>query len=297
MQAHRIAFVGGILVVLFLLLPMTTLGPVTSHDQPRAGGPGASSTTTLTVAGSNPLRESSPSPLNVVSSGVGPDQGAQNLSSAYFKPGGLANGTIWSATLDGATEFGTMPRAIIFVDLVNGSYNFGIAAVNGYSVSPSIGSFTIAGKNVTRDIVFTPISVPVYTVTVVESGLKAGDAWSATVNGTTEFSTGDSVTFSLPNGTYAFGIGSVNGYNSNPTTGTLTVNGQPYTESVTFSAITFLGLAPAEGYALLAGIIAFVVVIGMALLLFLFRRWRRGSASRPPARPPPPAPPAAPPKN
>ncbi len=204
---------------------------------------------------------------------------------------GLESGTQWSATVNGSTEL-SVTNTIVF-DLPNATYLYSIGPVRGYGLNTSFGTVTVNGGPANVAVAFTP---PVdYVLTIVETGLKAGTAWFASVNGTTQFSTGDYIDFSLPNGNYTFGIGSVNGYNVNPSFGTVRVDGSATSVSITFSSITFLGLVPAEGYAVLAALVAIVVVVALGLLLFLYRRWRRGVKARPPPRPYSPPPTASPP--
>ena len=74
------------------------------------------------------------------------------------------------------------------------------------------------------------------TVTFTESGLASGTTWSVTLNGSTQSSTGSTVSFTEPNGTYSYALGTVSGYTSSLSSGSVTVNGTNQGVSVTFTA-------------------------------------------------------------
>lgn len=76
-------------------------------------------------------------------------------------------------------------------------------------------------------------SVQAYTVTFTETGLPAGTAWNVTLNGTAHNTTGPTIVFSEPDGSYLFFVGAVPGYDSNPE-GNVTVNGGPVTVPILF---------------------------------------------------------------
>jgi len=221
---------------------------------------------------------------------------------ALFKESGLVNGTLWSVVLNGLTEYGTVLNpthvTVSFTALANGSYPYFVPPASGYGPTPSSGRAIISGANTTVNLAFKSIIPTDYTVTIVENGLKGGSVWSATLNGTTFYTNSDFLAFSVPNGTYSFGVGSVNGYTVSPQQGTVVVNGSsPGPVTISFSTITFLGLVPAEGYAVLSALVSLAVVVGVGILFFVWRRFRSRPASRPlrpapPVQPPPPAPPA-----
>jgi hypothetical protein len=155
-----------------------------------------------------------------------------------FVENGLPSGTNWSVTLNGTTLSSTS-NTITFNE-PNGTYSYYIGSVSGYTVSPSSGSITVNGANVHQAITFTPVKViSKYKVTFTESGLPSGTSWSVTFNRATESSTTDTITFSVPNGTYSYTIGSVSGYTVSPSSGSITVNGASVSESITFSEITY----------------------------------------------------------
>ncbi len=76
---------------------------------------------------------------------------------AFFQLG-LADGTLWTVTLDGTTiasQFDT-----IDFSEPNGSYAYTIGNVSGYSVTPTSGTVTVAGGTSDFAVTFTAILVP-----------------------------------------------------------------------------------------------------------------------------------------
>lgn len=74
-----------------------------------------------------------------------------------------------------------------------------------------------------------------YKVTFTETGLPAGTSWSVTLAGSPESSTSTMVTFTEPDGTYLFIIGSVPGFSPNILEGNVTVAGADASQSIEFA--------------------------------------------------------------
>ncbi len=77
---------------------------------------------------------------------------------------------------------------------------------------------------------------PMYGITFSESGLQSGTSWSVTLSGTPQTSMTSTVTFTEPNGTYSFALGTVAGYTTSPSSGSVTVNGGPVSEPIAFAS-------------------------------------------------------------
>lgn len=112
-----------------------------------------------------------------------------------------------------------------------------------------------------------------YTVSFIEDGLPSDTPWSVTFNGTSETSSTNTITFVVPNGTYSFSIGSVSGFTSSESSGSLTVSGSNVSKTITFSSATntnpispFRGLSNLEIYAII-GTVILVLVVGSAVAL------------------------------
>lgn len=67
---------------------------------------------------------------------------------------GLANGTTWQLTFDGQTQSSTLPALQFSVP--NGSYDFRVAAITGYSLAQPNGSVTVRGNPVVIRLEFSP---------------------------------------------------------------------------------------------------------------------------------------------
>jgi YVTN family beta-propeller protein len=78
----------------------------------------------------------------------------------------------------------------------------------------------------------------VYPATFSETGLPSGTDWSVTLNGTTNVSATDTVSFVEPNGTYPFEVGEIAGYSTATPAGYITVRGTNVTVAVHFALTT-----------------------------------------------------------
>ncbi|MGC8580703.1 MAG: hypothetical protein ACP5MB_11725, partial [bacterium] len=116
-----------------------------------------------------------------------------------------------------------------------------VSSIYGYEASPSSGVITVNGRSVTQSITFTPLKTAVtrYKINFTESGLPPRTNWSMILNGTTLSSTNITITFSEPNGTYSYSVGSISGYSSSPSSGSLTVSGASQIVSIRFSQVRY----------------------------------------------------------
>jgi hypothetical protein len=142
--------------------------------------------------------------------------------------------------------------------LPNGTYNYSVANVSNYSiVGAANGTFNVSGGS-PAPIKVAFAAVPTYTVTFVESGLPNGTNWSVGVRGSGSFGdqgdqnraeddAGDvgssqetantSMSFYLPNGSYHYRVGEVDGYLANASFGYFNVTGTTITIDVNFTAL------------------------------------------------------------
>ncbi len=169
--------------------------------------------------------------------GANVDQGITFTSSATysvtFTETGLPSGTSWSVTLNGSTG-GSTGSSIQFTE-PNGTYSYTVGTVPGYTAAPPSGALTVDGANVDQGITFT--SSATYSVTFTETGLPSGTSWSVTLNGSTGGSTGSSIQFTEPNGTYSYTVGTVPGYTAAPPSGALTADGANVDQGITFTTV------------------------------------------------------------
>lgn len=197
---------------------------------------------------------------------------------------GLTAGTSWSATVGGVSATGT--GTAVTVALAPGTYSFQITPVAGYTASPGSGTVTVVNSNYNLVVTFTRVT---YAVTVSESGLASGTAWSASISGNTQSSTGTSITFYEPNGSYSVSIGNVNGYSQSATTVSVNVTGAPAGASVSFTPNKTTSLVSTDTFNMWLAIAIAVAVIALVLgLLALFLRRRNEPPTGAQAWTPPP---------
>ena len=169
--------------------------------------------------------------------------------SVTFAETGLASGTPWSVTLNGATQ-SSSTASIVFTE-PNGSYTFAVGTVSGYTASPSTGTVTVAGTAVTQSISFTPAPPSgEYPVTFAQTGLPGNASWGVglfqgvfpptsavlLVGGEAQ---GASFELALPNGNYFWVVSATNSsYIASPAMGNLTVASSPLTVGVLFTVLT-----------------------------------------------------------
>ncbi len=150
-----------------------------------------------------------------------------------FTETGLPAGTTWSVTISGTTESATGP-SIRFSEK-NGSYAYTVGHLNGWVASTSAGNLTVAGRSVNLTLSWSQTST--YPVTFFEGGLPSGTDWSVTLAGSSVASTGTTIVFHEPNGTYSYSIPGMTGWTASTTQGSLTVSGGPVNLSVSWSHV------------------------------------------------------------
>lgn len=96
--------------------------------------------------------------IALFTTGPGGGGGPPPVYPVTFQEQGLTAGTSWSTTLGGVVKSSTL-RQISYLE-ANGSVSFSVAAVAGYTTSPSSGQITVAGQAMNRDITFSPVSSP-----------------------------------------------------------------------------------------------------------------------------------------
>lgn len=194
--------------------------------------------------------------------------------SVTFTETGLPSGTTWYVNLSNGNSLNSSSSSIT-LELANGSYNYTVGTVNP-TYSANSGSFSVSGSSQSVSVAFTTKSPVEYTVTFSESGLPSGTSWSVTLNGTAHSSTSANITLSLANGSYAFTVGNVSGYNSSPSSGNLTVSGSALTKTITFSKQSSTpksnaGLSMTD-YEIIGGVVVVAVIAGVAGVLASRRR-------------------------
>jgi len=152
--------------------------------------------------------------------------------SAYavtFTEVGLVSGTSWSVTLNSVVHTSTT-NTIAFSE-APGTYSYTVGAIAGTSASPSSGSVTVTSAAVNVPVTYSTV---MYTVSFTQGGTYAG-AWAVQFGGALKGATSGTISFTVPNGTYAYMVASVAGYTAAPSSGSITVAGSGSSTSITFS--------------------------------------------------------------
>jgi hypothetical protein len=180
----------------------------------------------------------SPSTGSLSVAGIVITETIQFLEKTYqvtFIEQGLPRGQSWYANLTNGESFGPVASTSFTANLSNGSYSYYIATSDKIYKSPG-GSFSVSGSSVYQAVTFTEVE---YVVTFSESGLPSGTTWGVAFNGSTVTSTNSTMTFKEPNGSYQYQVEIVNGYNSSPSAGMVTVNGNSASDSIAWSVATY----------------------------------------------------------
>lgn len=173
------------------------------------------------------VRQSLPDVITIRAS-----SGGAKTFPADFGEVGLTPGTTWSVTLNG-TRTSNSTNMITFAE-PNGTYHYAVAEITGYSQSPASGNVTISGTSASISVVFVKENSTKYPVIFSERGLQNGTNWSITLNGTSEFSPAQTLSFSETNGTYNYSAGTVIGYRVLNGSGTVQVSGKAQTVEMTY---------------------------------------------------------------
>ncbi|MFG1445704.1 MAG: hypothetical protein AAE975_00830, partial [Thermoplasmatales archaeon] len=192
------------------------------------------------------------------------------LYNISFVESGLPQGMKWNVTLNVPGSILTKSSTgTIFFNEVNGTYNFTIGSIQGFSTNNYEITIVINGSPFRSNVVWTPVTYP---VTIVETGLASGETWSVTlttmVNGQEKVytlnSTSNTITFNVTNGSYSYTVSLPQGYEGSPVKSTISVVGSAVTTKLMVSAIPnyFLIWLVTGIAAILVAIILFYIFAG-----------------------------------
>ncbi len=219
-----------------------------------------------------------------------------------FTESGLAPGTNWTVAFNGVVTSSASSTVVFTVPM--GTYSYNVENVANYTVTPNTGTVTV-GAAYDVPVTFSPIPVTpppppspptLYAITLSEGGLSPATTWSATVNGTTQSTSGTTLTFYLPAGSYSYSFGAVSGYSLGASgTGTVTVTNAPVSVSTSYAPNSTPSLASTSDLnnaftvALLVAVLA--LIVALVAIVIGARRNRGGSSgqSAPPTAWTPPA--------
>jgi hypothetical protein len=171
-----------------------------------------------------------------------------------FNESGLTTGTGWSITLNGSQQWSVGSTDLF--DEPNGTWSYSVGEVPGWTTTIHNGSVMVNGDSVNVTIPWTQAT---YLVTFTEAGLPSGTGWSVTLNEVRQTSTNTTMTFSEPNGTYAYTVGGVPGWTTAAFTGSLRVNGTASGVQVAWTEVTYqvtfieTGLNPGANWSVTLG--------------------------------------------
>jgi hypothetical protein len=219
-----------------------------------------------------------------------------------FTETGLVGSFGWTVTLDGVPQ--TSGQSSIEFLEPNGQHSF-VVTSSGYSADPAAGTITVSGGPAGQDVTFTKVAT--FTLMFIEGGLPGNTGWSVTVrNVGSNSSSGSNVSFrGLTNGDYSFQIGPPSGYTATPSSGSVTINGANYSESISFSSgggggnstVPPFSLFGLSGNTLIIALSVIVVAcVAVAAVAAIRARRAPAAGQEPPgASAPPPAPYGGPP--
>jgi hypothetical protein len=204
-----------------------------------------------------------------------------------FTETGLATGTSWTVTLGGTAAVSTAQT--LGFDVVGGTYAYAVTVV-GYVATPSMGNVVVSSAT-TQPIAFSVAVAGSFGVVFTETGLASGTRWSVSLDALQTTSTSTTVAFTMAAGTYTYSVGVVSNYTSDPSTGSVTVNGAGAGQTTAFTATNpgngTAGGGPGGGSSTLGGIsdwgwvgiaVVAVAIAAIAAAVVLKARGKKPSA-------------------
>jgi lipocalin len=145
------------------------------------------------------------------------------------------NGTAWG-TLS-ATVAGTLGTAVS-ANLANGTYSFTVTSANKTWAPAYTSPFIVNGAPVAVPVTFAEVT---YAVTFTESGLPSGTTWYVNLtDGQSNSSTGTTIGFLEPNGSYSYTVATADKeYSPTLSGGSFEVRGTSVGKSATFNLVTY----------------------------------------------------------
>ena len=151
-----------------------------------------------------------------------------------FRAAGLPNPTVWQVTVDGTTR--STSSGSISLPESNGTYDYTLGQVAGWTTANFTGSFLVARGPVPMVENWTQVSYPVI---FTETGSPSGEAWSVNVTGNLPASTNAvALTLNESNATYSYSVSSAS-RTYTPPGGTFDIHGLGVEESVIFVLLTY----------------------------------------------------------
>jgi len=150
-----------------------------------------------------------------------------------FTETGLPGATAWGVRVGSVSV--SSSTATTVVQLPNGTYDWSLAPVRGYTPPIGAGTVGVAGGPVSVTVAYAHSAYP---VTFSETGLPLGSTWSVTADSAIARSDTPHLVLDLPNGTTGFTAAGPAGYYTAPG-GTVSIAGASVSQSVSFSQAKF----------------------------------------------------------
>lgn len=166
----------------------------------------------------------------------------------------------------GKTFLASSNTTNITLDLMNGTYTYRVGTTNRIYYNSSTETVVLSGgKPSTITVEFNTYLIP---VVFNETGLPDGMSWSVTLGTKTITSSNTSIVFYVSNSTLSFNISKLTGFDATPSFGSVTVNGNEITESITFSALKQTGIVNLNYTSILSNRVfqVFITLIGLILI-------------------------------
>jgi DNA-binding beta-propeller fold protein YncE len=170
-----------------------------------------------------------------------PNTGSNNISAFFtaaevnFTEEGLPDGTGWWVNVTGGPSSYSATDTLS-IGAPEGTSLYSIATTNKTYSAPG-GSFTVDGTAVSVTAVFSRVA---YRVIFTEEGLPVATNWSVALNGVVLRTDNTVITFSEPNGTYAYEVGAIPGWATSVYAGFVSVSGATVPRSLLWGRVTYL---------------------------------------------------------
>jgi hypothetical protein len=149
----------------------------------------------------------------------------------YVNESGAPSNVPWTIQIAGSQY--TMYGSTVLL-LPSGTYQYTINPPTGYVTPGSSGYVSVDTSGASNVSVYF-IKSDVFPAVFTETGLSGSSPWGVEINGNVYTSSSETLTLSLTNGSYGYTMIAPSGFIPAVTSGTIHINGSPFTNALTFS--------------------------------------------------------------